>query len=79
MKWTRRKTDEDEEIWDNIFPKHLQSCWTKVKHDNRVRIPGLVLIFIIFSRTFLFRVETPVTDPGWSGWSDPTHEPGHRC
>lgn len=43
MKWTRRKMDEDEEgqqdVWDN---RHLQRGWTKVTHDNRVRVPFLL-------------------------------------
>lgn len=78
MKWTRRTMDEDEEgqqdVWDNIFPQ--VSLTIVMETHQKVHVDaGLCLLFTIFSRTLLFRVETPVTDEGWSGWSDP----GCRC
>lgn len=46
MMWTRRQRDEDEDeqqdVWD-VFPEHLQRGWTKVKHDNSVHIPSLLV------------------------------------
>lgn len=78
MKWTRRTMDEDEEgqqdVWDNNFPQ--VSLTIVMETQQKVHVDaGLCLLFIIFSRTFLFQVETPVTHEGWSGCSDP----GCRC